>query len=114
MFAIIRTGNKQYKVKAGDLLRVEKLNAKAGETIEISDVLLLADDKKATIGTPQVVGAKVSAKINGHGRGPKIEVIKFLRRKNHRKQMGHRQTYTELLITDVVTNNAEDPIKDGT
>ena len=114
MFAVIRTGNKQYKVKAGDLLRVEKLNAEAGETIEISDVLLLTDDEKVIAGTPQVAGAKVSAKVNGHGRGPKIEVIKFLRRKHHRKQMGHRQAYTELLITDISSNNAEDSLKDGT
>ncbi len=101
MFAVIKTGGKQYKVQAGDLVKVEKLDAEEGKTIKISDVLMLIDGDKTTIGTPNVKGATVSAKINSHGRGPKIKIIKFHRRKNYRKQMGHRQAYTELSITKI-------------
>ena len=77
MFAVIKTGGKQYKVQAGDLVKVEKLDAEEGKTIKISDVLMLIDGDKTTIGTPNVKGATVSAKINSHGRGPKIKIIKF-------------------------------------
>ncbi len=101
MFAVIKTGGKQYKVQAGDLVKVEKLDAEEGKTIKISDVLMLIDGDKTTIGTPNVKGATVSAKINSHGRGPKIKIIKFHRRKQYRKQMGHRQAYTELSITKI-------------
>ncbi len=101
MFAVIKTGGKQYKVQAGDLVKIEKLDVEEGKTIKISDVLMLIDGDKTTIGTPNVKGATVSAKINSHGRGPKIKIIKFHRRKNYRKQMGHRQAYTELSITKI-------------
>jgi len=101
MFAVIKTGGKQYKVQAGDLVKVEKLDAEEGKTIKISDVLMLIDGDKTTVGTPNVKGATVSAKINSHGRGPKIKIIKFHRRKHHRKQMGHRQAYTELSILKI-------------
>lgn len=101
MFAVIKTGGKQYKVQAGDLVKIEKLDVEEGKTIKISDVLLLIDGDKTTIGTPNVKGATVSAKVNSHGRGPKIKIIKFHRRKHHRKQMGHRQAYTELSITKI-------------
>ena len=101
MFAVIKTGGKQYKVQAGDLVKVEKLDAEEGKTIKISDVLMLIDGDKTTVGTPNVKGATVSARINSHGRGPKIKIIKFHRRKHHRKQMGHRQAYTELSILKI-------------
>jgi len=101
MYAVIRTGGKQYKVKEGDTLRVEKLEAEAGKTIKISDVLMVINGDKVTVGTPQVKGATVSAKVNAHGRGEKIRIVKFRRRKHHRKQMGHRQAYTELSITKI-------------
>ena len=103
MFAVIKTGGKQYKVQAGDLVKVEKLDAEEGKTIKISDVLMLIDGEKTTVGTPNVKGATVSAKVNSHGRGPKIKIIKFHRRKHHRKQMGHRQAYTELSITKITS-----------
>jgi len=101
MFAVIKTGGKQYKVKVGDLVKVEKLDVEEGKTIKISDVLMVVDGEKTTIGTPNVKGATVSAKVNAHGRGPKIKIIKFRRRKHHRKQMGHRQAYTELSILNI-------------
>jgi large subunit ribosomal protein L21 len=101
MFAVIKTGGKQYKVTEGDLVKVEKLDAEEGKTVKISDVLMLIDGDKTTVGTPNVKGATVSAKVNSHGRGPKVKIIKFHRRKHHRKQMGHRQAYTELSITKI-------------
>ncbi|HEY5703562.1 MAG: 50S ribosomal protein L21 [Gammaproteobacteria bacterium] len=101
MYAVIKTGGKQYKVQPGDKLKVEKLDAAEGKTVKISDVLMLIDGDKVTVGTPLVKGSTVSAKVVSHGRGPKINVVKFRRRKNSRKQMGHRQAYTELSITDI-------------
>jgi large subunit ribosomal protein L21 len=101
MYAVIKTGSKQYKVQAGDIVRVEKLDAEEGKTIKISDVLMLVDNDKVTVGTPQVKGATVSGKVNAHGRGQKVRIVKFRRRKHHRKQMGHRQAYTELSILKI-------------
>ncbi|MFT5425490.1 MAG: large subunit ribosomal protein L21 [Gammaproteobacteria bacterium] len=101
MFAVIKTGGKQYKVQAGDLVKVEKLDAEEGKTIKISEVLMVIDGEQTTVGTPHVKGATVSAKVNSHGRGPKVKIVKFRRRKHHRKQMGHRQAYTELSIVDI-------------
>ena len=101
MFAVIKTGGKQYKVQAGDLVKVEKLDAEEGKTIKISDVLMLVDGETTTVGTPTVKGATVSAKVTSHGRGPKVKIVKFHRRKQYRKQMGHRQAYTELSIVKI-------------
>ncbi|MCC6713925.1 MAG: 50S ribosomal protein L21 [Gammaproteobacteria bacterium] len=101
MYAVIRTGGKQYKVAQGDTLDVEKLPAEQGANVELSDVLMLVDGDKVTVGTPTVAGAKVSAKIVEHGRGEKIRIIKFRRRKHYRKQAGHRQDYTRLEITGI-------------
>ncbi len=101
MYAVIKTGGKQYKVQEGDILRVEKLDAGEGKTIKLSDVLMLVDGDKITVGTPYIKGTTVSAKVNAHGRGEKINVIKFQRRKHHRKQMGHRQAFTELSILGI-------------
>lgn len=101
MYAVIKTGGKQYKVQAGDTVRVEKLDAEEGKTIKISDVLMLVDNDKVTLGKPLVEGATVSAMVNSHGRGKKVNIVKFRRRKHYRKQMGHRQAYTELSIVDI-------------
>ena len=103
MYAVIKTGGKQYKVKAGDTVKVEKLEAEAGKTVELTDILMLVDGDKVAVGTPYIKGATVSAKVNGHGRGDKVNIVKFRRRKHHRKQMGHRQAYTELSIMDINT-----------
>ena len=101
MFAVIKTGGKQYKVQEGDLVKVEKLDAEEGKTIKISDVLMVVDGETTTVGTPTVKGATVSAKVTSHGRGPKVKIVKFHRRKQYRKQMGHRQAYTELSIVKI-------------
>jgi len=101
MYAVIRTGGKQYKVQVGDTLKVEKLEADEGKTIKIPDVLMLVDGEKVTVGTPLIKGTTVSAKVNGHGRGDKIKIIKFNRRKQYRRQAGHRQDYTEILIKSI-------------
>ena len=107
MFAVIKTGGKQYKVSVGDLVRREKIDAEVDQVIELKDVLLLADGDQVTVGTPTVDGATVAAKVNAQGRGPKIKVFKFKRRKNYRRTSGHRQAYTELSITDISANQAE-------
>ncbi|SIT70228.1 LSU ribosomal protein L21P [Ectothiorhodosinus mongolicus] len=101
MYAVIATGGKQYRVTQGDVLRVEKLDADAGAAVEFSDVLMVGSGDAVKIGEPMVKGAKVTATVKAHGRGEKIEIIKFRRRKHHRKQMGHRQHYTELEITSI-------------
>ena len=103
MYAVIKSGGKQYKVTEGDTIKVEKLDAKEGETIKITDVLMVADGDNVTAGTPLVKGATVSAKVQAQGRGPKIKIIKFKRRKHYRKQAGHRQAYTEIAITGIKT-----------
>lgn len=106
MYAVIATGGKQYKVSEGQTLRIEKLPAEAGDAVEFDKVLLVADGDNVNIGTPYVNGGSVSAKVASIGRGKKIEIIKFHRRKHHRKQMGHRQSYTEVEITGIAMGKA--------
>ena len=101
MYAVIKTGGKQYKVSEGDTLKVEKLSADAGADIEFDQVLLIDDGKHVRVGTPLVSGAKVTATVKGHGRGNKIMILKFKRRKQYLKRAGHRQDYTELTITGI-------------
>ncbi len=103
MYAVIKSGGKQYKVTKGDTIQVEKLAVKEGATIKIKEVLLVADGEAVTVGTPLVKGATVSAKVKLQGRGPKIKVLKFKRRKQYLKQNGHRQAFTELAITGINT-----------
>lgn len=103
MYAVIKSGGKQYKVREGDTIRVEKINVEQGGEISLDDVLMVADGDDISIGTPVVAGATVAATVKSHGRGAKIKVVKFRRRKHHRKQMGHRQDYTELEITGIRT-----------
>lgn len=101
MYAVIKTGGKQYRVAPGDRLKVETLAAEQGSTVNLSSVLMLSDGDNVTVGAPEIDGASVSATVVSHGRGKKIEVIKFRRRKHYRRQMGHRQNYTELQITGI-------------
>jgi large subunit ribosomal protein L21 len=101
MYAVIETGGKQYRVSEGQTIKVEKLNAEPGSSIDIDKVLMVTDGGSVNIGTPYVSGGKVSATVEAHGRGEKINIIKFRRRKHHRKQMGHRQHYTALKITGI-------------
>jgi large subunit ribosomal protein L21 len=101
MYAVIATGGKQYRVEQGDVLRVEKLNVEEGGIIDFDQVLMMGTGDSVSIGTPYIDGGKVSAEVRAHGRAKKIEIIKFKRRKHHRKQMGHRQSYTELVIKEI-------------
>jgi large subunit ribosomal protein L21 len=101
MYAIVATGGKQYRVQEGEKLRVEKLTAEAGETVELDQVLLVGEGEDVKVGAPYVEGAKVTATVSEHGRLDKVKIIKFRRRKHHRKQMGHRQSYTEIEITGI-------------
>ena len=100
MYAVIKTGGKQYRVAEGDTIRVEKLSGDVGSKIELGEVLMLGGDK-VSIGTPTVSGAKVQAEIVAQGRAKKIIVFKMKRRKNYRRKYGHRQPFTELKITGV-------------
>ncbi|MEH6492142.1 50S ribosomal protein L21 [Halopseudomonas sp.] len=101
MYAVIITGGKQYKVAEGEFLKVEKLDVETGASIEFDKVLLVADGDDVKIGAPVVAGAKVTAEISAHGRGDKVRIIKFRRRKHHMKRQGHRQWYTEIKITGI-------------
>ncbi|MBN2885268.1 MAG: 50S ribosomal protein L21 [Chromatiaceae bacterium] len=100
MYAVIQTGGKQYRVSEGDVLRVEKLAAEEGSTVDF-DVLMVADGDNVKVGQPLVAGGKVSATVESHGRGDKVKIIKFRRRKHHMKRQGHRQSYTALKITGI-------------
>ena len=99
--AIVRTGGKQYRVEPGAVLRVEKLEGEVGGSVELPEVLLLGSGTEARVGKPLVEGAKVTGTITAHGRGPKLVVYKFRRRKNYRRKMGHRQAYTEIKIDEI-------------
>ena len=101
MYAVIKTGGKQYRVTEGQVLRVEKLDAEAGSSLELDQVLMVADGENVKIGAPYVEGGKVTATVEDHGRGDKVTIVKFRRRKHHRKQMGHRQHYTAIKITGI-------------
>ncbi len=101
MYAVIKTGGKQYKVSQGDILKVEKLNAAPGDEIEISDVLMVVDGEEVTLGTPVVEGASVKAKIIEQGRAKKVIVFKKKRRKGYRVKNGHRQPFTAIEIQQV-------------
>ena len=101
MYAVVVTGGKQYRVMQGETLRVELLDVEAGATVTFDQVLLIGNGESVTVGAPTVAGATVSATVKGHGRADKIRIVKFRRRKHHRKQMGHRQHYTEIEITGI-------------
>ena len=101
MYAVIKTGGKQYRVAQGDTLKVEKLDAGEGDSVEFDQVLMVGEGEDVRIGTPYIDGSRVTATVKGHGRGDKVEIIKFRRRKHHMKRAGHRQDYTELEITGI-------------
>jgi large subunit ribosomal protein L21 len=102
MYAVIRTGGKQYTVREGETLDVELLPATAGESVELSDVLMLGEGGDVTVGTPLVAGAKVVADIVEHGKGEKIIVFKYKPKTRYRKKIGHRQRFTRLAIREIV------------
>ncbi len=101
MFAVIRTGGKQYKVKKDDKILVEKIDAKQGDSLNLEDILFLSDGKSLTIGSPTVSGAKVQATVVEQTRGPKVIIFKKKRRQNYRRKRGHRQDLTLIQITDI-------------
>lgn len=101
MYAVVKTGGKQYRVSAGEKLRVEQIAADVGSEITLDQVLLLANGDELTLGAPMVSGAAVTAKVVSHGRGDKIRIYKMRRRKHYRKTQGHRQNYTELEILGI-------------
>ena len=101
MFAVDKTGGKQYKVQKDDKILVEKLEGKEGGKITLDEVLMLVDGKTAKVGEPVVKGAKVEAKIVAQTRGPKITVFKKKRRQNYRRKKGHRQDLTMIQVTDI-------------
>ena len=101
MYAIIQTGGKQYRVAEGDTLRVEKLQAEAGQQIRFTDVRLIGGGDDTKVGTPTVAGASVFAEVQEQGRGEKIVVFKMKRRKGYRVKNGHRQPFTEVRITGI-------------
>ena len=101
MFAVMKTGGKQYRVKEGSVLRVEKLDAADGDKVEFDKVLLVGEGADVKVGTPYVDGGSVEATVQSQGRGRKVDVIKFKRRKNYKRQHGHRQAYTEIRVTGI-------------
>ena len=101
MYAVIKTGGKQYRVAEGQTLKVEKLEVEEGASVEFDTVMMLADGDQIQVGAPFVEGARVTATVKSQGRGPKIRIIKFRRRKHYFKRQGHRQGYTELRINGI-------------
>ena len=101
MYAIIATGGKQYKVAEGDIVRVEKLGASAGETVTFDKVLMISEDGNVKVGDPYLKGATVSAEVAGEGRGKKVVIFKYKPKKGYSKKQGHRQSYTEVKIEKI-------------
>lgn len=102
MYAIVKTGGKQYKVAPGDIIKLEKLAGEEGQAVEFNEILMVSDDNdQVTVGKPFVAGAKVTAEVVEHGRLKKVKILKFKRRKHHMKRMGHRQSYTAVKIKEI-------------
>lgn len=101
MYAVVETGGKQYRVREGDVIEVERLDAGVGDSVVLDQVHLVADESGVKIGTPTVSGAKVTAKVQGQGKGRKILVFKFKAKKNYRRRYGHRQPFSRLLIEKI-------------
>jgi large subunit ribosomal protein L21 len=101
MYAIIATGGKQYKVSEGKAVKIEKLKHDVGSAVEFDQVLMLVDGEKVEVGAPYIVGAKVIGEVVEQGRGEKIDIIKFRRRKHYMRHQGHRQDFTEVKINTI-------------
>ncbi len=101
MYAVFKTGGKQYRATTGDTIKVEKIEAEKGSTIELDQVLMVGEGEDVKVGAPFLDGGKVIALVVDHGRADKIKIIKFRRRKHHMKHMGHRQYFTQLEITGI-------------
>jgi large subunit ribosomal protein L21 len=107
IYAVVRSGGKQYRVEVGGKIDVEKLQAAEGDRVELPEVLLLADGGQVTAGNPTVAGAKVTAQVVEQGRGPKAVVFKYKAKVRYRRRTGHRQPYTRLAIEEIVTPGGE-------
>lgn len=101
MYAVIESGGKQHRVQEGEVLRLEKLDAATGDSIDFDKVLMVTNGDDIKIGAPFVAGGKVTAEVLAHGKGDKVRIVKFKRRKHHLKRMGHRQWFTEVRITGI-------------
>lgn len=101
MYAVIKTGGKQYRVAAGEKIKVEQIPAEVGAEITLDQVLMVGEGESVRIGTPLVSGATVTAKVLAQGRGPKVQIFKMRRRKHYQKHQGHRQGFTELEISGI-------------
>ena len=101
MYAVIKSGGKQYKVAAGEKLKIEQIPTQIGEKISLDQVLMVSQGDKVSIGSPLVNGAVVSATVLGHGRADKVKIFKMRRRKHYQKRQGHRQNFTELMIDEI-------------
>lgn len=101
MYAVVKTGGKQYRVSSGEKLKIEQILADVGAEIVLDQVLMVADGDAVTMGSPLVQGASVKAKVVAHGRGDKVRIYKMRRRKHYRKSQGHRQNYTEIEILGI-------------
>jgi large subunit ribosomal protein L21 len=101
MYAVIKSGGKQYKVAAGEKLKIEQIPSQIGEKISLDQVLMVSQGDKVSVGSPLVNGAVVSATVLGHGRADKVKIFKMRRRKHYQKRQGHRQNFTEVMIDDI-------------
>jgi large subunit ribosomal protein L21 len=101
MYAVLKTGGKQYRVQSGESVRVESLPAEVGAAVSFDEVLMVGEGESVRVGTPFVAGAKVNATVVAHGRGEKVRIFKMRRRKHFQKSQGHRQGYTEVRIDDI-------------
>jgi large subunit ribosomal protein L21 len=101
MYAVIKTGGKQFKVTEGDTLKIEKLPTEVGKSFSLNSVLTLVDGDKVTIGKPMIKGASINATVVSHGKGDKVKIFKMNRRKGYRKSQGHRQSFTEVKINKI-------------
>ena len=101
MYAVVKTGGKQYRVQSGESVRVESLPAEVGAAVSFDEVLMVGEGESVRVGTPFVAGVKVNATVVAHGRGEKVHIFKMRRRKHYQKSQGHRQGYTEVRIDDI-------------
>lgn len=103
MYAVVKSGARQYRAEVGNTIVVERLPAKSGQRLELGDVLLVADDERVEIGQPTVEGARVLATVVAEEKGPKIRIFKYHPKKRYRRRAGHRQQYTRLRVDEIVT-----------
>ena len=113
MYAVIKTGGKQYRAAQGDKLQIEKLEGAAGDSVAFTDVLMLVNGESVDVGAPYVLGATVVGEIASHDRGPKIIIFKKRRRKHYRRKNGHRQDLTSVTITDILTGGAKPTLREA-